>query len=46
MSKFSEVELPESATNTKSWLSDKEIMETMYEDYNVCLLDQNKEKDK
>lgn len=47
MTKFTEIKIPEWIADTDKWLSDKDIMEIMYEDYNVKLLNQvNKEKDK
>lgn len=45
MAKFNEVEIPESILDTKSWLSDREVVEIFYKNVDPKILEQIDKED-
>lgn len=46
MAKFTEIKIPEWIKDTDKWLSDREVMEIVYENYDPKLLEQIDKEDK
>lgn len=45
VAKFNEVEIPESILDTKSWLSDREVVEIFYKNVDPKILEQIDKED-